>query len=497
MAALSPAQRHRGVCCGQALIQLALVATSHAVADFAVHHGVQEDLEVFADPSCFDGKGRTPEKCCGHVPHAGPCLWGNLLSDGYCCNLSSECFAWGVFIDGDDARDPMPARTGLECRHLCQAEPKCQAWSFVLATIPAEELRFSCWLKTRLWSSGEALRRQRGVVSGSRHCPGVHADTLHQLQALRTMDLRQEPDAAVVRPSLDPEGYAQRAAESILRRGWAVVRGALGAEEAEELMAASHRAMEDLLDRDPERVGNRGPRRYSLGSASKTHHMAHVPEWARLIDNPVITPILRLVFQDAGEQNGTDDYVAIGGGGDVVLGQTDSLQWQWLHVDLPRWEIYDRIHPPPGIGVNFAVHDVSCQGGAMRLIPGTHVMPYLMHKMAPHTETAMLEEMGLSRVFACPLQRGDVLLRDLRLWHAGSANLETEVRHSPNAEFLAPWYAKLTKGTSDHLAPREAIPKNVWEGLSLHGQHVSMSARAEGDLDTGFHQKIIVPQQFD
>ena len=40
------------------------------------------------------------------------------------------------------------------------------------------------------------------------------------------------------------------------------------------LLAASVRSMEELLARDAARVGNRGPRRYSLGSASKTHHMA-------------------------------------------------------------------------------------------------------------------------------------------------------------------------------------------------------------------------------
>jgi len=267
-----------------------------------------------------------------------------------------------------------------------------------------------------------------------------------------------------------------------------VLRGALEEAEAQQLHDACAREVETLLPLDPDRAGNRGPRRYSLGSASRTHHMVHVPEWARLIDHAAITPILRLAFGD-------DDYVAIGGGGDVVLEHTDSMQW--LHVDLPRWEMYERVHPPPGLGVNYAVHDVSCDGGAMRLVPDTHTMPFQLDKMAPFTESEMLESFGLMRVMVCPMKRGDILLRDLRLWHAGAANLGDTPRLSPNSEFLAKWYADATEGTEDHLAPRRVLPRKLWEQLSPHGQQITRRTRAEGLLDTRFHEKIAVPQQYD
>ncbi|CAK0841871.1 unnamed protein product [Prorocentrum cordatum] len=205
----------------------------------------------------------------------GPCLWGALLSDGYCCDGASDCFAWGALIRGDDVARPLVARTGLECRHLCQAEPRCSGWTFVLPSHASAELRHSCWLKARAWSEDEASGAgEPGVVSGSRHCPPGHDRVLLSLRSGRTMDLSQEPGGSVVRPSWNPSGYVREAAESMRRAGWTVVRGALGAEAARALRAASERVMLELLRRDPEHAGNRGPRRYSLGSASLTHHIA-------------------------------------------------------------------------------------------------------------------------------------------------------------------------------------------------------------------------------
>lgn len=437
------------------------------------------------DPACFRGD-RTPALCCGHAPHTG-CQWGALLSHGYCCEPDSECYAWGTPVVGDDVSEPLPARTGLECRQLCQAEPACQAWTFFLPDFREPGLHYSCWLKARGWDVVEGSSRVAGVLSGTRHCPVAHGDILLDMRYHRTMDLDQEPGGGVMRPWLHPQSYALSAAELLRRHGWVVVRGALAGQQADALRAASGALEQQLLDRDPGRVGNRGPRRYSLGSASRTHHLAHLPEWAALIDVPIISSILRRVFED--------DYVAIGGGGDIVLPRTDSVQW--LHVDLPRLEMYQRVSPPPGVGVNFAVHDISCQDGPMRLVPDTHTVPFQLHEMMPARESDLLDRYGLHRVLVCPMQKGDAVLRDLRLWHAGSANHGPHTRHFPNAEYLATWYADLTVGTSDHLAPRPALPEELWQALSSHGKQVSRRTLASGALDTGLLDSIALPQQYD
>ena len=72
-------------------------------------------------------------------------------------------------------------------------------------------------------------------------------------------------------------------------------------------------------------LGNRGPRRYSLGGASQTRHLMHVPPWPRLLDAEAIHAVLAEVY-------GSDGYAAAGGGGDFVLPFTDL--YQSLHTDL-------------------------------------------------------------------------------------------------------------------------------------------------------------------
>eukprot|EP00971_Amphidinium_carterae_P194258 3854633-Amphidinium_carterae.3 len=147
--------------------------------------------------------------------------------------------------------------------------------------------------------------------------------------------------------------------------------------------------------------------------------------------------------------------------------------------------MYDKVFPPPGVGVNFVLHDIACSGGPMRLIPGTHLMPFQLHEMAVATESSILEHYDLHRVMVCPLKAGDALVRDLRLWHAGSANHGDSPRILPNTEYLAPWYADLTVGTEDHLAPRPSIPEEVWTRLSHDMQQASERVRAVTPLETG------------
>ncbi|CAE8605622.1 unnamed protein product, partial [Polarella glacialis] len=119
-------------------------------------------------------------------------------------------------------------------------------------------------------------------------------------------------------------GFAREAAGSLLGSGWTLLRNALNAKQITALRLAATSAAEDLLSRDPQRRGNRGPRRYSFGGASTTHHMVHLQAWADLMDNEALRSVLELAF---GGQ-----YVAVGGGGDFVLGETDTHQR--LHVDL-------------------------------------------------------------------------------------------------------------------------------------------------------------------
>lgn len=274
-----------------------------------------------------------------------------------------------------------------------------------------------------------------------------------------------------VDPFQDPNGYALEAARLLLDDGWVVVRRALEPSAVHALASKASVAADELLARDPPRLGNRGPRRYSFGGSSTTHHMVHFWEWAALLDNPVLAPVMALAF---GGQ-----YVAIGGGGDFVLGETDTHQR--LHVDLQLAEMYDVGFPPAAIAANFAVDEVSCSDGPTRVVPHTQRVPlstaeeasqgsHLARASSLEREVAMQESLGLRAVAVCPLRPGDAVLRDMRLWHGGTPNLGKSVRLLPSAEFLAPWYADLAEGTDDHFAPRPALPFAHWSQMSEAGR---------------------------
>jgi len=161
--------------------------------------------------------------------------------------------------------------------------------------------------------------------------------------------------------------------------------------------------------------------------------MVHLASWAQLLDIHQLVQVLENVFQG--------EYVAIGGGGDFVLGETDSHQR--LHVDLQLEAMYDS-RSAAAVVANFVLSDISCHDGPVRLVPGTQNLPlasqlgkdwgYATHLQK---ESQILSEQNLTYIFACPLRPGDILLRDMRLWHGGSPNLGKGARYLPSAEFLS------------------------------------------------------------
>lgn len=97
---------------------------------------------------------------------------------------------------------------------------------------------------------------------------------------------------------------------------------------------------------------------------------------------------------------------------------------QPLHRDAPHlWP--DPVHPVTSIIVNVAPIDVTETNGAIELWPRTH-------RLLGATRIGRAEE-DERRLVAPPIRavtrKGDVLLRDPRLWHRGVPNRDTEPRH--------------------------------------------------------------------
>ena len=273
----------------------------------------------------------------------------------------------------------------------------------------------------------------------------------------------------------------EKARDLFYRDGFVVVLNALTSGQLGSMRAACDRTIHDMLSLDKNRVGNRGSHRYSFGSASKTGHMMHEPEWTALIDLPTVTPILTAIFDSS-------DYIARGGGGDFCL--PGATEYQQLHYDIsdrttlggrefgtffdPAGRISLRDLPCPYVCCNFLMVDFTATNGPTRQIPGTQNSHARIPRLADEPEW-----MKLSTV--CPAPAGSVLIRDPRAWHGGTPNLSNEVRAIPNAEFYAPWFRE--------PMPR-SMPEVLYSQLSRHGQHIARYIVADGELDTGFREDL-------
>ena len=115
------------------------------------------------------------------------------------------------------------------------------------------------------------------------------------------------PQLEIVDPST--RGFAQRAKYLLGRDGFVVVRDVLDTERLEKLRRGCEIVIREMVGRDPHRLGNRGSHRYSFGQAPA--HFQRQDEWATMIDPPVLSEVLKAVFE-------TDDYVCVNGvvGGD-------------------------------------------------------------------------------------------------------------------------------------------------------------------------------------
>ena len=98
---------------------------------------------------------------------------------------------------------------------------------------------------------------------------------------------------------------------------------------------------------------------------------------------------------------------------------------QPVHADIGQlWPNQERAHPPYGIIVNIPLVDVSAENGSTEIWPRTHNDPSVT--LQSGSIEASDESLARWRAIAPPIQpeikAGSILLRDVRLWHAGMPN---------------------------------------------------------------------------
>ena len=89
----------------------------------------------------------------------------------------------------------------------------------------------------------------------------------------------------------------------------------------------------------------------------------------------------------------------------------------------------DAVVPAHSIVVNVPLVDMSITNGVTELWPGTHLIPYTTTEKDIKVDPALIERQRAVRPPEQPeVYVGSILLRDLRLWHAGITNQSSTSR---------------------------------------------------------------------
>ena len=108
---------------------------------------------------------------------------------------------------------------------------------------------------------------------------------------------------------------------------------------------------------------------------------------------------------------------------------------QSLHMDTGHlWPNLNPSHPAASVVVNIPMIDVTEERGAIELWPGTHLVGDV-----PLDEVAEEAQRKVRPPVRGITEKGDILMRDMRLWHRGTPNLSNKHRHMIALVHYASW----------------------------------------------------------
>ena len=115
---------------------------------------------------------------------------------------------------------------------------------------------------------------------------------------------------------------------------------------------------------------------------------------------------------------------------------------QPVHADSGQlWRDLETAHPPVQLVVNVPLVDVSAENGSTEIWPGTHQDTSVSIQDDIKVSPADLEKW---RAIAPPIQpqvlAGGILIRDIRLWHAGMPNRTAQPRPMIAMIHAASWF---------------------------------------------------------
>lgn len=334
------------------------------------------------------------------------------------------------------------------------------------------------------------------------------------------------------------------AVEIFFKHGFVVLRGVLKPNAIQEVLDACRGVRDATCSADSEGLGNRGRGRYSLHQVTAPGDCLHLSVFVKhLVDNAAVLDAFDAIYAEATRrrrdkgklaadaatdaQNTSQPYVISGSGGDFCQGWTS--EFQPLHSDYgrarplrpPDWADEDfPVHDkemPPVITANFIVQPLHRWNGPMRLVPWAEMSEYVddvwkmenpsirsnsksprfiqdkqtfiwgKHELG-HDDLEVAPDLGHEferrrhwlgyKIF--PLEAGDVLIRDTRLWHGGCPNLSSEARFLPAVEVSSKGIVDFFAGRGKTYPPKR-LPAEHFKLLSQRAQKLCASLVVEED----------------
>lgn len=118
-------------------------------------------------------------------------------------------------------------------------------------------------------------------------------------------------------------------------------------------------------------------------------------------------------------------------------------EYQQVHWDNPHlWPNNPVASPTYSLVINISPSDCTLQNGAVEVWPGTHMIN------AACDDNNILPQVLEMRRKVCPpiqaeTQKGDILIRDARLWHRGVPNYSDRPRHMIAFVYIAGWHRRV------------------------------------------------------
>lgn len=252
-----------------------------------------------------------------------------------------------------------------------------------------------------------------------------------------------------VKPASEPASTLKATALAIFRKsGFVVVEDVLNDVQCREVLEVCNTVAKEMVG--PDRAGNRGPGRYSFGTASSTGSILHERAIAsNLLSHAgmILHPLLCNIFCC---DEGKPQFSCYSGGGDFVLPGVE--EYQPLHSDIQVNKSFSMKMPPPYLSVNFCVQALTAENGPIRMIPGKTDCDWRGKEPA---------EWRNSRLF--PVPAGAALVRDVRTLHGGTPNVSERTRYLPSIEYVSTGFREA--GRKDIFPAARSIPREIFNTL--------------------------------